>query len=249
MAFSFGASGKPQASNPNGLTPDGTVVSRVRRRDGQDNSGMMDALIKLFGEMLGKQKPNNTPENLRALRNDPIGDMNKQRDVDVAKVNNQFMEGFGSSLGPTTSGLGMTPEQVARMQGPTAANQWKFPHLFRQPRVFSDPKPNEWVMPGNLGPNKVLPESFPTSPINWAGPKPKSKPFGSDFSTEDAALKFSGDPNFFNLPPGLRNQPGALPPDKLPMQPPKVKKPKGFVMPSFGLGSGAKPSFGFSSRL
>ncbi len=131
MPFSFGASGKPQMSNPSGLTPDGTVVGRVNRRD--NNSGMMDALIKLFGEMLGRQKPNNTPENLRALRNDPIGDANKQRDTDVMRADNQAVEGFGSLLGPSTRASGMTPEQVARMQGPTAVNQWKFPELFRQP--------------------------------------------------------------------------------------------------------------------
>lgn len=120
-------------SNPSGLTPDGTVVGRVNRRD--NNSGMMDALIKLFGEMLGRQKPNNTPENLRALRNDPIGDMNKQRDVDVAKVNNRFVQGFGM-LGPNTAAMAengmLAPEQLARMQGRTAMNQWRFPDMFKK---------------------------------------------------------------------------------------------------------------------
>jgi hypothetical protein len=97
----------------------------------------MEALIKIFGEMLGKPKVNNTPENLAALRNDPIGDMNKRRQMPgtpefagMGPGGNQMVN--GQLLGPITRASGMTPEQIALMQGRTAMNQWRFPDMFKQ---------------------------------------------------------------------------------------------------------------------
>lgn len=130
---------KSQLANPNGLTPDGTVVSRVRRRDERGNSDVMEALVKIFGAMLGKEQRNNTPENLRALRNDPIGDSNKARqdprNPEMAQGNNRLVPGYGW-LGPNTAAMAeaglLTPEQLAKMQGRTAMNQWRFPDMFKQ---------------------------------------------------------------------------------------------------------------------
>lgn len=125
-------------ANPNGLTPDGTTVARVRRRD-QGSNDFMGQIVELFGRLLGQQRPNQTPENLRAIRNNPADEYNK---ASQDPSNPRFMQGNNRSVagvgmvGPNTAAMlesgQMTPEQLARMQGRTAMNQWKFPEMFRQ---------------------------------------------------------------------------------------------------------------------
>ena len=134
--FQFGAGIQGDSS-----TPDGTVVGRVRTQRQRDEAGQNDfmaMLVKAFERMLGGQQGRETTDDqLRALRNDPVGDYNKQRQ----DPRNPEFGGFGPGgnradpekgvVGPVTDKLGFTPEMIARMQGRTARNQWKFPEMFR----------------------------------------------------------------------------------------------------------------------
>lgn len=128
-------------TNQNQPMADGTKVAAVRpRRNGNEDFMMM--LAKAFQQAFSGQGQETNEQKLKALRNDPIGDANKADYLKRTTVDNQ------GGMGPMTRASGMTPEQVARMQGPTAANQWKFPDLFKAPRVMPDAqRGGGWQMP------------------------------------------------------------------------------------------------------
>jgi hypothetical protein len=110
--------------NQNQPLADGTKVGEVHSRN-NGNEAFMAMLAKAFERMFSGQGQETNAEKLKALRNDPIGDANKADYLKRTTVDNQ------GGMGPMTRASGMTPEQVARMQGRTAENQWKFPELFK----------------------------------------------------------------------------------------------------------------------
>ena len=80
----------------------------------------------------------------------------------------------------------MTPEQVARMQGPTAINQWKFPGMFNAKPVTA-PAAAGWNMPNPADNARIA--------AQYGGIQ--SPGYGKDWSKEDAALaQHVQSPNF-----------------------------------------------------
>lgn len=215
--FSFNSdiwNNRPQ-NNPDGLLGDGTTVARVRRRDEQTNDN--DFLASLLQAIVEMQKGRETSAQRAAARRDPVAESNRLRQTPgtpefagMGPGGNRMVN--GQLLGPITAGSGMTPEQIARMQGPTAMNQWKFPELFQNQDIADivanhNAEQPKWVMP-NFGPNSTIEEKKSTpSKVTPAGMNPLARLlFGSDFSAADDELaqqRLPKDFNFFNLPPDL----------------------------------------------
>lgn len=129
----FWAGGRTQ-SNPDGGLPDGAVVGRVNTRR---NSGSDDFMAQLLQAIVQMQQSRETSAQRAAARRDPTAEANRLRQTPgtpefngMGPGGNQMVN--GQLLGPITAGSGMTPEQIARMQGRTAMNQWRFPDMFRQ---------------------------------------------------------------------------------------------------------------------
>lgn len=174
--FSFGASGKPQ-SNPDGGLPDGAVVGRVHTRR---NSGSDDFMAQLLQAIVQMQQGRETSAQRAAARRDPTAESNRLRQTPgtpefngMGPGGNQMVN--GQLLGPITAGSGMTPEQIARMQGPTAMNQWRFPDMFQNNGV-KEIVTDHYAKPQNQNGGWVMPGFGSSDPL-VAKPVPKLKPF------------------------------------------------------------------------
>lgn len=150
------------------LNDNPNVVARVNPR--RNNGG--DFMAQLLQALVEMGKGRESSADRAAARRDPTAERNRLRTTPGTPEFNGFGPGGnqminGRAVGPITANSGMTDEQIARMQGPTAENQWKFPEMFKNNEISNIvrehyAKPNNqnggWVMPSNLGPNMTEPD-------------------------------------------------------------------------------------------